>query len=177
MLSLVTLCFLSPTVSRTTGNAPCNLCSLMLWRREHSGQLADERCLRNGWGASAIDAFSTALIMGKTDVVSQILDFVPEIDFSTSYNDTVVSVFETTIRYLGGLLSGTYSQLLIYIYIYISQKSGVSVETSVSTLLTDCPSLRSPHGPTGFRIRQLYCQSRRRPCPGQEPRRHPQVCL
>lgn len=60
----------------------------------------------NGWGASAIDALSTALIMGKTDVVSQILDFVPEIDFSVSYNDTVVSLFETTIRYLGGLLSG-----------------------------------------------------------------------
>ncbi|KAJ4393314.1 Mannosyl-oligosaccharide alpha-1,2-mannosidase 1B [Gnomoniopsis smithogilvyi] len=60
---------------------------------------------RNGWGASAVDAFSTALIMGNTEVVSQILDFVPEIDFSVSFNDTVVSVFETTIRYLGGLLS------------------------------------------------------------------------
>lgn len=44
--------------------------------------------------------------MGKTDVVSQILDFVPHIDFSVSYNNTVVSLFETTIRYLGGLLSG-----------------------------------------------------------------------
>lgn len=69
-------------------------------------QLADGLS-RNGWGASAIDAFSTALIMGNTEVVSQILDFVPEIDFSVSFNDTVVSVFETTIRYLGGLLSGT----------------------------------------------------------------------
>lgn len=61
---------------------------------------------RNGWGASAIDALSTAIIMGKTDVVSQILDFVPTIDFSVSFDDTVVSVFETTIRYLGGLVSG-----------------------------------------------------------------------
>ncbi|KAF3761310.1 family 47 glycoside hydrolase [Cryphonectria parasitica EP155] len=60
---------------------------------------------RNGWGASAIDAFSTALIMGNTEVVTQILDYVPEIDFSVSYNDTVVSLFETTIRYLGGLLA------------------------------------------------------------------------
>lgn len=49
--------------------------------------------------------------MGNTEVVSQILDFVPEIDFSVSFNDTVVSVFETTIRYLGGLLSGTKSRL------------------------------------------------------------------
>ncbi|CAN8098067.1 unnamed protein product [Discula destructiva] len=60
---------------------------------------------RNGWGASAVDAFSTALIMGKTEVVAQILDWVPQIDFSISFNDTGVSVFETTIRYLGGLLS------------------------------------------------------------------------
>lgn len=47
--------------------------------------------------------------MGNTEVVGQILDFVPTIDFSVSYNDTVVSIFETTIRYLGGLLAGMYS--------------------------------------------------------------------
>lgn len=70
---------------------------------------------RNGWGASAIDAFSTALIMGKTDVVEQILDYVPTIDFSVSYNDTVVSLFETTIRYLGGLLSGTNDNLILFL--------------------------------------------------------------
>lgn len=46
--------------------------------------------------------------MGKTEIVAQILDYVPEIDFSVSYDDTVVSVFETTIRYLGGLLSGAF---------------------------------------------------------------------
>ncbi|ROV87110.1 hypothetical protein VSDG_10034 [Cytospora chrysosperma] len=60
---------------------------------------------RNGWGASAIDALSTALIQGNQEVVNQILDFVPSIDFSVSYDDTEVSLFETTIRYLGGLLS------------------------------------------------------------------------
>ncbi|KAI3396222.1 hypothetical protein diail_360 [Diaporthe ilicicola] len=61
---------------------------------------------RNGWGASAIDALSTALVQGNVEVVNQILDFVPTIDFSVSFNDTEVSLFETTIRYLGGLLSG-----------------------------------------------------------------------
>ncbi|ROV96610.1 hypothetical protein VPNG_09014 [Cytospora leucostoma] len=60
---------------------------------------------RNGWGASAIDALSTALIQGNQEVVNQILDFVPSIDFSVSWNGTQVSLFETTIRYLGGLLS------------------------------------------------------------------------
>lgn len=39
-------------------------------------------------------------------MVNQILDFVPSIDFSVSFDDTQVSLFETTIRYLGGLLSG-----------------------------------------------------------------------
>lgn len=44
--------------------------------------------------------------MGETEIVEQILEYIPTIDFSVSYNDTVVSLFETTIRYLGGLLSG-----------------------------------------------------------------------
>ncbi|CRG89284.1 mannosyl-oligosaccharide alpha-1,2-mannosidase [Talaromyces islandicus] len=57
-----------------------------------------------GWGASAIDGFSTAIVMGHKEIVNQILDFVPTIDF-TSSNQTIVSLFETTIRYLGGLLS------------------------------------------------------------------------
>nr|XP_036587807.1 mannosyl-oligosaccharide alpha-mannosidase precursor [Colletotrichum truncatum]KAF6798948.1 mannosyl-oligosaccharide alpha-mannosidase precursor [Colletotrichum truncatum] len=59
---------------------------------------------RNGWGASAVDALSTAIIMENKDVVGQILDFVPNINFDVT--TTEVSVFETTIRYLGGLLSG-----------------------------------------------------------------------
>lgn len=59
---------------------------------------------RNGWGASAVDAFSTALVMEDWDVVKQILDFVPTIDFDSTSSE--VSLFETTIRYLGGMLSG-----------------------------------------------------------------------
>lgn len=58
----------------------------------------------NGWGASAVDAFSTALVMGNTEVIHQILEFVPSIDFTNT--STEISLFETTIRYLGGLLSG-----------------------------------------------------------------------
>ncbi|KAK4232490.1 glycoside hydrolase [Podospora fimiseda] len=58
---------------------------------------------RNGWGASAVDAFSTALIMGNWEAVDQLLNYIPTIDFSKT--NTEVSLFETTIRYLGGLLS------------------------------------------------------------------------
>lgn len=63
-------------------------------------------CSSNGWGASAIDAFSTALVMGKGTVVNEILGHIPQIDWGASYQDEVVSLFETTIRYVGGLLSG-----------------------------------------------------------------------
>ncbi|KAH7070525.1 glycoside hydrolase [Paraphoma chrysanthemicola] len=59
---------------------------------------------RNGWGASAVDALSTALVMGEKDIVNQIISYIPEINWSQT--DISVSLFETTIRYLGGLLSG-----------------------------------------------------------------------
>ncbi|KAH7380823.1 glycoside hydrolase family 47 protein [Cadophora sp. MPI-SDFR-AT-0126] len=59
---------------------------------------------RNGWGASAVDAFSTALVMQIPDIVDTILEFIPTIDFDKTTDQ--VSLFETTIRYLGGMLSG-----------------------------------------------------------------------
>jgi len=68
---------------------------------QHTDPLTD----RNGWGASAIDALSTAIIMQNATIVNEILAHVPEINFGVSYNDEAVSLFETTIRYLGGMLS------------------------------------------------------------------------
>ncbi|CAG8240687.1 unnamed protein product [Penicillium salamii] len=59
---------------------------------------------RNGWGASAVDALSTAIIMGNKDAVQTILDHIDTIDFTKTKNE--VSLFETTIRYLAGMLSG-----------------------------------------------------------------------
>ncbi|KAF2663742.1 glycoside hydrolase [Microthyrium microscopicum] len=61
---------------------------------------------RNGWGATPIDALSTAIIMGEKEIVKQILSFIPTIKFGKQmYERNTVSLFETTIRYLGGLLS------------------------------------------------------------------------
>jgi len=66
---------------------------------------------RNGWGATAVDALDTAIIMEQVDIVNQILDFVPTIDFTKTGNGVrqgaslSVSLFETNIRYLGGMLS------------------------------------------------------------------------
>jgi hypothetical protein len=65
------------------------------------------RSVRNAWGVTPIDAISTAIIMGESDIVSQILDFVPQIDFTTTAEaDSAISLFETNIRFLAGLISG-----------------------------------------------------------------------
>ncbi|KAI3320198.1 glycoside hydrolase family 47 protein [Xylariaceae sp. AK1471] len=62
---------------------------------------------RNGWGASAVDALSTALVMGNDKVVNQIVDHIKTINFNqTVAGAEQVSLFETTIRYLGGMVSG-----------------------------------------------------------------------
>ena len=58
---------------------------------------------RNQWGASAVDALSTAIVMEIQPIVSDILAYIPTIDYTTT--STQVSLFETTIRYLGGMLS------------------------------------------------------------------------
>ena len=58
-----------------------------------------------GWGASAIDALSTAIIIGKQEVVMQILRFIATIDFTVVKGGTSVQSFEVTIRHLGGMLS------------------------------------------------------------------------
>ncbi|KAF8756997.1 glycosyl hydrolase 47 family [Rhizoctonia solani] len=60
---------------------------------------------RNGWGATIVDAMSTMKMMGLEDLFSEAVDFSSKIDFSRSKTSDSVSVFETTIRYLGGLIS------------------------------------------------------------------------
>ncbi|KIK90609.1 glycoside hydrolase family 47 protein [Paxillus rubicundulus Ve08.2h10] len=60
---------------------------------------------RNGWGASIVDAMSTMWIMGRHDWFNQAVNYTATVDFSKSKTDDTVSIFETTIRYVGGLLS------------------------------------------------------------------------
>ncbi|KAF8889712.1 glycoside hydrolase family 47 protein [Infundibulicybe gibba] len=60
---------------------------------------------RNGWGASIVDAMSTMHIMGLNDFFTEAVNFSSHIDFSVSQTSDTVSLFETSIRYLGGLLS------------------------------------------------------------------------
>lgn len=55
-----------------------------------------------------MDALSTALIMREAEIVAQILDHIAGLDYTKTQTSepTEVSLFETTIRYLGGMLAG-----------------------------------------------------------------------
>jgi len=58
---------------------------------------------RNDWGATAVDALGTAILMGKQNVIKIVLDHIAGTDFT--HTSSPISVFESTIRYVGGLLS------------------------------------------------------------------------
>jgi mannosyl-oligosaccharide alpha-1,2-mannosidase len=57
-----------------------------------------------GWGATLVDSMDTLWIMGLKEDFEQCVEEVKNIDFTTS-EDEIINVFETTIRYLGGLIS------------------------------------------------------------------------
>ncbi|KAH6440054.1 alpha-1,2-Mannosidase [Parastagonospora nodorum] len=57
-----------------------------------------------GWGATLVDSLDTLWIMGFKDYFYEAVEAVAVIDFGKSDMESI-SVFETTIRYLGGLLS------------------------------------------------------------------------
>lgn len=57
-----------------------------------------------GWGATLVDSLDTLWIMGFKKEFNEAVEAVARIDFGNSTMHTI-SVFETTIRYLGGLLS------------------------------------------------------------------------
>ncbi|TQS32178.1 hypothetical protein Golomagni_07511, partial [Golovinomyces magnicellulatus] len=61
---------------------------------------------RGEWGLTPMDALSTAIVMNEEEIVNQILDFVPTVDFTTTRKvNESISLFESTIRYIGGMVS------------------------------------------------------------------------
>ncbi|KAI9837788.1 MAG: hypothetical protein M1819_006722 [Sarea resinae] len=70
-----------------------------------------------GWAATLVDTLDTLWIMGLHDEFEEAVQAVKEIDF-TSTEETTLNLFETTIRYLGGLIGaydvsgGRYQDLL-----------------------------------------------------------------
>lgn len=101
---------------------------------------------RNGWGASAADALSTALVMGEKDIVNQIINYVPKINWSVSYENEAVSLFETTIRYVAGLLSGY--DLLSGPLKYLAEDVSVDIQTRMKMIFANSfPAKQNPNSP------------------------------
>ncbi|KAF1843812.1 glycoside hydrolase family 47 protein [Cucurbitaria berberidis CBS 394.84] len=57
------------------------------------------------WGATLVDALDTLWIMGLKDEFEEAAKAVDSIDFSTTASRADIPLFETTIRYLGGLVA------------------------------------------------------------------------
>lgn len=57
-----------------------------------------------GWGATLVDSLDTLWIMDMKQGFEQAVDALKHLDFTMSPSQSI-SVFETTIRYVGGLLS------------------------------------------------------------------------
>ncbi|KAI1786737.1 glycoside hydrolase family 47 protein [Ganoderma leucocontextum] len=60
---------------------------------------------RNGWGASLVDALSTLVIMDETEIFEEAVNHIATVDFTHDHSGSTASVFESTIRYVGGMLS------------------------------------------------------------------------
>ncbi|KAF4549242.1 putative glycosyl hydrolase family 47 protein 6 [Elsinoe fawcettii] len=75
------------------------------WLQDEVGPLTGtSRNGFGGWGATLVDSLDTLWIMGLKDEFKQAVAALDYIDFSAC-PDERISLFETTIRYLGGLLS------------------------------------------------------------------------
>ncbi|KAH7063710.1 glycosyl hydrolase family 47-domain-containing protein [Macrophomina phaseolina] len=57
-----------------------------------------------GWGATLVDALDTLYIMGMEEEFEEAVAAVADIDFTTSFRKDI-PLFETVIRYLGGLVA------------------------------------------------------------------------
>lgn len=70
-----------------------------------------------GWGATAIDALSTAIMLENEDAARQILQFIATVDFTVVKGGTSIQMFELVIRHFAGmisahdLLNGPYSHI------------------------------------------------------------------
>lgn len=80
-----------------------------------SGKFRDPFC---GWAATLVDTLDTLWIMGLEDEFEEAVKAVDRIDFTTSPRMDI-PMFETTIRYMGGLIAafdvsgGKYKSLLV----------------------------------------------------------------
>ena len=58
-----------------------------------------------GYGATAIDSLSTAIIFGNEHITTQILEFIAALDLEVVKGGTRIQVFEVTIRHFAAIIS------------------------------------------------------------------------
>ena len=75
------------------------------WRQDEVAPLSGEYSNPfGGWGATLVDSLDTLWIVGMKEEFEDAVLEIEKIDFTTAQAHTL-NIFETTIRYLGGLLS------------------------------------------------------------------------
>lgn len=58
-----------------------------------------------GWGATLVDSLDTLWIMGMKDEFNEAVEAASKINFTADTSTGQINIFETIIRYLGGLIS------------------------------------------------------------------------
>ncbi|RVX72429.1 hypothetical protein B0A52_03617 [Exophiala mesophila] len=75
------------------------------WTRDEVAPLSGAyRSSFGGWGATLVDSMDSLWIMGFYKDFEHCVNVVKDIDFTTN-EEEVLNIFETTIRYMGGLLA------------------------------------------------------------------------
>ncbi|KEF60089.1 mannosyl-oligosaccharide alpha-1,2-mannosidase [Exophiala aquamarina CBS 119918] len=75
------------------------------WTRDEVAPISGAyRSSFGGWGATLVDTMDTLWIMDLKADFDQCVDVVKHIDFTTN-EEEYLNIFETTIRYMGGLLA------------------------------------------------------------------------
>ena len=113
---------------------------------------------RNGWGLTMIDSLDTAIIMEQQDIVDIILEWTAKVDFTknNSPHPVTTSLFETNIRYIGGML-GAYDLLKGPFSHLVTESNAAQVDA----LLTQTKSLADAlkfafNTPTGIPVNLVY---------------------
>ena len=101
---------------------------------------------RNAWGAFIVDSASTLAIMELWEELKLSVDFITKIDFSSAKD--LVDPFETTIRYLGGLVSMVELSDVGFIPEHVLSREAREQDTGTGrhTRRCPCPCLRHAHG-------------------------------
>jgi mannosyl-oligosaccharide alpha-1,2-mannosidase len=101
---------------------------------------------RNGWGAFIVDSASTLVLMGLWEEFSHSIEHILGVDFEVATG--LVDPFETTIRYMGGLLSivDLYDAGLIPQDIMVEDARDLVLEHAITLAEKLAPAYDTPTG-------------------------------